>query len=518
MAGRPRLAELLCSLSLVGDAGYALEPGEAMRACAVACGVARAAGMPENEVGEAFYAALLRHVGCVGFAHELTALLGDDLQANEAGGRTNFARPSDVLSTLIPGVTSGRPPLERGRLALTLAARGRGIGRAYETTTCEVARATAQRIGLSGGVQRSLFEVFEWWNGKGNPRGLRGDSIAPGARVARVSTDAVLFHRLGGRELAVHAMKERAGTIADPALVDVFVREADQLFGQLADRDPRELVLAVEPEPHATISSHDVTAVAEAFADVADLKSVFMLGHSRDVARISVAAAEQLGFDESAISDLRIAALLHDLGRIAIPNRIWERKGALTSVEWEQVRLHPYHSERILGSCELLSGPAAVVGSHHERLDGSGYHRGDRGHAISMSTRVLGAADAFAAMTRPRPHRGPKSPSDAAAELLTAARDGTFDRDVVDAIVSVSGQRVPRSRRTDYPAGLTEREAEVVALVATGASNAEVGRALGISKRTAEHHLQHAYAKIGVSSRAAAALFAVDHDIVAPEP
>jgi HD-GYP domain-containing protein (c-di-GMP phosphodiesterase class II) len=516
MASGVRLAELLCSLSLVGDAGYALEPGEAMRGCVVACGLAREAGLPDGEVREAFFTALLRHVGCVGFAHELATVLGDDLQANEAGARTNFARPVEVFNTLIPGVTRGRPLLERGRVAAWVAFGGRGIGSRYEATSCEVARVTARRIGLSGGVQRSLYETFEWWNGKGHPQGLRGDAIAPGARVARIATDAVLFYRLGGPELAVQAMKERAGSIADPDLVDVFVREAVQFLTPLADRDPRELVLSVEPEPHAEILPAEIPVVAEAFADLADLKSVFMLGHSREVARIAVAAGEHLELDEQAIDDLRVAGCLHDLGRIAIPNRIWEKTAPLTSVEWEQVRLHPYHSERMLRSCALLAGPAGVVAAHHERLDGSGYHRGDRGRAISTAARVLAAADVFQAMTQPRPHRDPKTPVEAAAELTEAARNGRLDRGAVEAVLAVSGQHMPRDLGVKNPAGLTEREVQVLALAATGASNAEIGQTLGISRRTAEHHLQSAYARIGASSRAAAALFAAEHDLLAP--
>ena len=433
-----------------------------MQACVVACGLARAAGLAEGEVREAFYTALLRHVGCVGFAHELAVLLGDDLQANEAGARTNFARPVEVFSTLIPGVTAGRPALEQGRLAASVAFRGRRVGSRYEATSCEVARVTARRIGLSGGVQRSLNEAFEWWNGKGNPQGLRGDAIAPGARVARVASDAVLFCRVGGPELAVQALRGRAGSIADPGLVEVFTRDPDRLLAPLADRDPRELVLSVEPEPHASISHTHIPVIAEAFADLADLKSVFTLGHSREVARIAVAAGAHLGLEEHAIGDLRVAGALHDLGRIAIPNRIWEKPGPLTSVEWEQVRLHPYHSERILRSCALLAGPADLVAAHHERLDGSGYHRGDRGRAISTSARVLAAADAFQAMTQPRPHRDPKTPSEAAAELGAATRDGLLDRDAVGAVLAVSDQRMPPAARSQNPVGLTGREVEVL--------------------------------------------------------
>jgi DNA-binding NarL/FixJ family response regulator len=152
---------------------------------------------------------------------------------------------------------------------------------------------------------------------------------------------------------------------------------------------------------------------------------------------------------------------------------------------------------------------------HHERLDGSGYHRGAIGGSIPMPARIVAAADAFAAMIAARPYRAALPEEQAVLELRAAADGGCLDHDAVDAVLAEAGQTTAPKRRT-RPAGLSGREVEVLALLAAGCTNAEVAETLFIARRTAEHHVQHIYTKIGVSTRAAAALFAVQHDLVRP--
>jgi HD-GYP domain-containing protein (c-di-GMP phosphodiesterase class II) len=204
--------------------------------------------------------------------------------------------------------------------------------------------------------------------------------------------------------------------------------------------------------------------------------------------------------------------LVHDLGRVAIGARIWQKPGPLNADEWEQVRLHPYHTERVLSRSPFLAAHAPVAGAHHERLDGSGYHRAAAGAELSLPARLLAAADAYRAMTEPRPHREPIAPERAAVILGEEARGGRLDADAVTAVVESAGQRAPRIER---PAGLTEREAEVVAMLARGLQTKQVARALGISVKTADRHVQNAYRKLGVSTRAAATLFAMEHGLLA---
>jgi HD-GYP domain-containing protein (c-di-GMP phosphodiesterase class II) len=237
-------------------------------------------------------------------------------------------------------------------------------------------------------------------------------------------------------------------------------------------------------------------------------------GHSAAVAAFATDAAARLRIDAGTINALEVAALLHDIGRIAVTNVIWEKPAALTGAEWEQVRMHPYHSERILVTAHALEPVAPIAGMHHERLDGSGYHRGCQARDQPVAVRILAAADAFQAMTQNRPHRAALTPEQAAAELGREARAGLLDSDCVAAVLEAAGQKRPGRRRDLRPGGLSEREIEVLRLVAAGCSNPEIAERLVISRRTAEHHVQHIYAKVGVSSRAALALFALEHELV----
>ncbi|MGH2445774.1 MAG: HD domain-containing phosphohydrolase, partial [Candidatus Limnocylindria bacterium] len=378
---------------------------------------------------------------------------------------------------------------------------------------CEVGRQTAVRLGLGEGVATGLLDVVEAWNGKAGARGLRGDEISVAARVTGVASTAALFAG-AGKETIVEALQRRAGGLLDPEMCGRFVEHCDEIMGALANRDPRDAVLDAEPAPVRMIAEDELAAVAAAIGDIADLKSPYFLGHSAGVAALAVAAGDRIGLDSAACVRLEIAALLHDLGRVGVSNAIWERPGPLSHADWEQVRLHPYHSERILARAESLQPLAAIVGMHHERLDGSGYHRGTQGREIPADARLLAAADAFDAMTHDRPHRAAAPPEVAAKRLAEEVAGGRLDADAVSAVVAAAGMEPPRRTRGERPAGLTDREIEVLRLVARGRSNREIADALILSRRTAEHHVQHIYDKIGVSSRAAAALFAMEHALL----
>jgi HD-GYP domain-containing protein (c-di-GMP phosphodiesterase class II) len=514
MGNQLRLADLLGGLSIVADLGFGLPPEEAMRTCLIGTALARMVGASEEEVADTFYASLLVHIGCTGFSHETAAVFGDELQNTRAVARTNFADARDVLTRFVPEATHGMSAPERVRAAAFIVTRGNRFGKRYETASCEVARTTARRIALPEGVQRSVYEVHEWWNGKGAPGGLKGEEIALPARLARAAAEAARSCEIGGEEGATDALARRSGGVLDPSIAEVFVANAPALLAEASAGDPCERILDIEPEPVVEYGPAELPRLAEAFGDLADLKTPFTHGHSKEVARLAIAAAERLRLDAATTSGLEVAALLHDLGRVGISNAIWEKPGPLTTGEREQVRMHPYHSERILATSGALKPVATLAGMHHERLDGSGYHRGCTARDTPIAARLLAAADAFQAMTQTRPHRQAMSPEQAADELARESRARRLDADVVSAVLEAAGQPHARRRRDLRPAGLSEREIEVLRLVADGCSNPDIAKRLFISRRTAEHHVQHIYTKIGVSSRAGAALFAMEHDLL----
>jgi len=324
----------------------------------------------------------------------------------------------------------------------------------------------------------------------------------------------VLFDTIGGVDLAVDAVRRRGGGMLDPRMAAHFVDRAEALLGHVNATDPRAAVLDAEPRPVVSVPDPRLVEVAAVFADLADLKTPYTHGHSSGVAALARDAGERLRLPRATIADLEVAGLLHDVGRVAISDAVWDKPGNLNAHEWEQVRLHAYHSERILAGSQRLAPLVPLVGMHHDRLDGSGYHRGCTRTDLPMPTRVLAAADAYQAMTQRRPHRPALAPEQVQQRLLADARKGILDADAVSAVLAAAGHDAVVARR-ETPAGLTDREVEVLGLIADGCSNAQIAQRLVISRRTAEHHVQHIYTKIGVSSRAAAALFAMEHGLLA---
>jgi HD-GYP domain-containing protein (c-di-GMP phosphodiesterase class II) len=508
------LADVLGGLSVVSDMGYGLPLETALRSCVLGTALARAMDLPEEDVGHVFYVSLLLHMGCIAFSHETAVLFGDDLAVNRAAIRTDLTDVRQVFTVLIPQMTREMQTGNRLWSAATMTARGRSFGMAHDLASCEVARAVARRIGLPEAVSAGLYDVHEWWNGRG-ARSLRAEAIAGPARMARVATEAAVLAAFGGSGAVVGGLRRRSGKTLEPRVVEAFAANASSLLEELAVEDPRTRVLEIEPVPVAQIPEPDMVRIAQAFGDLVDLKTPFTHGHSGRVADLAVAAAERLHLDPLTVGQLRVAALLHDVGRAGVSNAVWEKPGALTTADWEQARLHAYFSERVLATSATLAPMAGIAGLHHERLDGSGYHRGSRKPDIPPAARILAAADVFQAMTQPRPHRAASSAATAADALAREAHAGRLDPDAVAAVLESAGRPPARRKHELRPRGLSDRELEVLRLMAAGCTNLTIGRTLGISRRTAEHHVQHIYTKIGVSTRAGATLFALEHSLLA---
>jgi HD-GYP domain-containing protein (c-di-GMP phosphodiesterase class II) len=511
-----RLADLLAGLSRLADLGFGLPSGEALRSAVLATWTARSLELADEDVRASLYTSLLLHAGCSGYASESARAFGDELVMFAASARTNLADPRDVLRTFLPELVRGSRLPRRVRLTATTLVRGEHHGRASSRAACEVGREAARRLGLSEAVQDACYRSYEWWDGGGEPDGVAGEDIPVGARLAVAATAASYGDVLGGPSAATELLQRQRGGVLDPDIVDHMTAAAPTLLGELAAHDPRQLLLDAEPRPVVSVLEPELVTVAAVFGQLADLKSPATLGHAAGVAVLARDAARHLGLAATAVDGLEIAGHLHDVGRVAISSAIWDKPGPLDAHEWEQVRLHAYHSERILAGAPQLAEVAALVGRHHERSDGSGYHRGCDHTDLALPARVLAAADAFRAMREWRPHRPALTIERAEAELLAAARSGRLDPDAVGAVLVAVGRQAPPVHR-ERPAGLTGREVEVLALVARGHSNPEIAERLVISRRTAEQHVQNVYAKIGVSSRAAAALFAMEHGLLGDE-
>jgi HD-GYP domain-containing protein (c-di-GMP phosphodiesterase class II)/DNA-binding CsgD family transcriptional regulator len=507
---RLRLAELIAALSVAIDLGMS-NPSEAgLRSCVLAVELASALGVDEPTLVETYYLALLRLVGCTSEAHTEVEVFGDEL-GRESWIRTVETRPGPMLGAIVTQLGAEDPPLRRiARVATALAGLPRiaQVPRAH----CEVASRLSDRLGFGAGMHAALTQAFERWDG-GGPYGVRGDAVALSSRLVAFAQDVVAFHVVGGLEAAVAMAAERGGRKHDPAVAGLFRADPTRFTVCLEEHDAWERVLAAEPGARPWLSEAELDRAARAMADFADLKAPSMSGHSSGVADLAVAAAERCGIGEREIPTLRRAALLHDLGRAGVSAAIWNKPGPLSVAEWERVRLHPYYTERVLSRAPALAGVAALAGLHHERLDGSGYHRGLPAQLQAPAARLIAAADAYHAMGEPRPYRDALPPDRAADELKREARAGRLCADAVAAVLAAAGHRVKPARR-EWPGGLSEREVEVLRLLARGLSNKQIAERLVVSRRTVDHHVEHIYDKVDVSTRAAATLFAMQHDLL----
>src|SRR5258706_594331 len=277
-----------------------------------------------------------------------------------------------------------------------------------------------------------------------------------------------------------------------------------------------EAVLELEPGSHETLTPEQFDQACRTLADFVDIKSTYTLTHSSGVADLAVESARRAGLPESDITMIRRAALLKEIGRTGITSNIWEKTGSLTEREWERVRLHTYYTERILSHTPALASVGALASLHHERLDGSGYHRGLPSASQSLAARILSAADVYHSLTEARPYRSAFQPEAAAQELQKLVRAAQLDGDAVSNVLATAGHRVNIAHR-EIVAGLSERELEVLRLLSHGQTMKQIAMKLVISEKTVDSHIQHIYNKISVSTRAGATMFAMEHQLLTAE-
>lgn len=507
-----RAAELVGALSLATDLGTGQPLEHALRTAVLAVRLGELAGASPAELADAYYVALLHGSGCTSNSHEATQLFGEDIMHRAAFFLIDPADPEQVIAFYRNHVGPGRPTEVRERMieaALSSPQRARESFAAM----CEVAQRFARWLGLGPGVHAALEFVFARWDAKGPGGGVGGESLPLAARLLHVARDYSLFLSAAGSGDARAVLEQRAGAAYDPRLAELAARHFDSVCAELDDTRMWQHALDAEPLPQVRLAGDGIDAGFSAFAALTGLKSPWLREHSTAVADLAEAAAWRLGLAAEDVAFLRRAALAADLGRVGVSNAIWEKPGPLGFGEWERVRLHPHFTERAFSQSQTLAPVGLLAGSHHERLDGSGYHRGLRGSALDKTGRILAAADSYTAMRSARPYRPAFEPEAAEAELRREVENGRLDAEAVDAVLAAAGHSVPKRSR-ELPAGLTRRELEVLLALVLGNSNQAIAEGLGISAKTVGHHVQHVYQKAGVRSRAAATVWAFEHDLV----
>jgi HD-GYP domain-containing protein (c-di-GMP phosphodiesterase class II) len=515
--GRLRAAELIGALSLATDFGVGEPLEHGLRTTVIGVRLAESLGLGEEDRRAVYYVALLRYAGCTAESHLDAALFGDEIAVRAAMAPVLFGSRAELFLAIARTMHAGEPARWRAVAIARALAQLRNTFRKGAAGHCEVTQAHALHLGLGTEIQAALGDVFERWDGNGWPGGRRGEQVPLPVRLMQVAEDADLQHGLGGLEQAVSVVRKRSGAAFDPAVADSFCRAAPELLDGLDGDGLWEKAMATEPGEPAVMEGEQVDEGLRVIGDFADMTIPYTLGHSAAVAELAAAAGEQAGLDTEACVTLRRAGLVHNVGRVAVTASIWNRPGPLSRDQHERVRLYPYYTERVLQRPELLRSLGEIASRQQERLDGSGYPRGAVATDLSRSDRILAAANVYQAILEPRPHRPAQTRTRAAELLRHEVSAGRLDPTAVAAVLEAAGQEAGRLS-PPRPAGLTDREAGVLALLASGLMTKQIGQRLGISPKTVDQHIQNVYAKIGVSTRAAATLFATRHGLTGVQP
>lgn len=504
----PRLLDVFAALSHAADRGAGHPWATALRRSVIAVRLAWVWGCETQVVRDCQLAALLRNVGSTSRAHE-AAIINDALDDEflRILSQTDLSRSLGVIAAAPSPINALLVEKHHNKFRRNV---DRRTQEEIAVSHCEVASRLTQRLGAGTGVSHALTQSYERFDGKGVPNGLRGSSISPAARLVHVAQCFEMTYRMGGVSAARRVIAARSGEQLDPDIVELVHQHAHEIVDGLDEASVCDAFLAEEPTPHAELSTDVLLDASMVLAHMADLRSTFTLGHSTAVADLAERCALQLGIVDR--EKLRAAALVHDIGRIGVTNAIWDKPGPLTAGERLRVEEHSWLTQQILRSSEVFA-PLCDYVEVHERLDGSGYHRRARAAGLPVGARLLAACDVYAALVADRPHRPAMTKSAAAKILGEDARLGKLDREAVRVVLDVVGQPAPKLRG-ELPSGLSPREVEVLAMVARGRSNKEIAAQLHLAEPTIKNHIARLYEKIGVRTRAAAALFANEHGLL----
>lgn len=438
--GEIALSEVLGALSYALDITEGEPPGHAVRTTAIGMRLAEQIGLADEDRSALFYALLLKDAGCSSNAARIADLFAaDDRTVKRASKRADLARPAARILYTWRSVAPGASALARARQLRRLA-RTEAIARDLIAARCDRGAEIARMLELPEASAEAIGALEEHWDGSGHPRGLRGEEIPLLGRILCLAQTLEVFIRETGLRGALAMTLRRRDRWFDPALVDALlaVRDDRAFWGPLEQPHAVPAAATWEPAERVLLAPEGrLDRVADAFARVIDAKSPYTARHSSGVARWAVLVGTELGLEAEGLRDLRRAGLLHDIGKLAVSNRILDKPGPLSPDEIAVVKQHPRHTQQILERVAGFRGIVETAASHHERLDGSGYHRGLTAAELSRPARILAVADVYEALTADRPYRK-ALPPDGALEILGAMRGTGLCAECVDALAAAA--------------------------------------------------------------------------------
>jgi putative nucleotidyltransferase with HDIG domain len=433
-----RMSDLISALSLALDLTEGQPMGHSVKACVLGMRIADILGLPLEQRSNLYYALLLKDAGCSSNAARLYEIFGGDERAAKREVKTtDWSRITmDGLDYLSRNVMPGKSRLERVLAIANIALRRKEQSGELFQLRCERGGQIARKIGMSEATTEAIYNLDEHWDGKGFPHGRKGAEIPLLSRIMNLCQTLEVFATIGGPQDAFQVIKDRCGTWFDPEIVESCRQlEKDAGFWEMIEGpDVRQHAIDLEPlSLFAYADDAKLDSICEAFADVIDVKSPYTNQHSRQVTHYALAIGKRIGLADSDLTIVRRAALLHDIGKLSVPNKILDKPGKLTAEEWESVRLHPYYTQRILERISGFSHLAFIASTHHEKLDGSGYYRNLRATQLPMSSRAITVADVYEALTAKRPYRDALEPDQALA-IIAKEVPHALDRECFEAL------------------------------------------------------------------------------------
>lgn len=507
MAG---ICEGLGVLALAADAATGRPQGSGLSAAIVAAQFAKRIGENEETQKDAYFLALVRFIGCTVTSHETGMMsIGDDQGFAVATMLGDWADRDDLKLHLNRFIAREAPEEEREAAFNYVCDILPDAAPDFTAAHCRQSYLLAKRLPVSQAVLDCTPYYYARWDGKILPFG--GTDIPYLSRLVRVTELAELVRRLENAERAKEVIAAKLGHELDPEIGAEFLNCADDLF-QAASATPEfEAFLAAEPGEPIQMTAQCRETLAEVAADMTDHKATCFRSHSRRVAGLAAQAAQIAKLPKTSVEDLRLTALVHDIGKCAITNRIWYKADALSVSERLEMERHTFQTQFFLSHGTPFAEWADVAASAQERADGSGYHR--RSQLSDLASNILAAANEYDELTHGSPARAPLDAKSAANELNAMAKEMKFMPTAVLLVLQAAGHMV-KDAGASLPFGLTRREAQVLARLAKSETTAEVAQNLGISPKTADHHIQSIYKKTDIRARPALALFALEHGIV----
>ena len=403
------MSEVMSAMSYALDITEGQPRGHAARSCLIGMRIGSELRLSPELTSSLFYALLLKDIGCSSNAAKFCYLIGNDDRQSKCELKTyDWTSLGDNLKFLLNNVAPDAPLIKRAGLIAGLSASRTARAKELVQIRCERGANIAGHLGLSDQTADAIRALDEHWDGHGHPLGLRGAEIPLLARILGISQTVEVFHNKHGIDATCEMAKQRSRTWFDPELVRIFLSfKNDESFWQkLTSADPAKIVSHLEPANCIVLADNSrLDRIAEGFSEVIDAKSPWTFRHSRGVAEISTGIAKIMAFPPEQIRTLNRAALLHDIGKLGVSNTILDKPGKLTPDEMDIVKRHPHHTLEILRRVKGFSIFADLAASHHERIDGKGYHRGLPGELLSTSARILAVADIYEALASKRPYR-----------------------------------------------------------------------------------------------------------------